>query len=142
MPLKYGGESKIGYNIGRRHNEAVRSRKATVAFVHPSEEAFARLLDYYKIRWEYEPRTFVLRTDEDGSPKESFTPDFYLPDYDLYIELTVRRANINRRKRRKIALLRALYPEIQIRLMSARDFERLMLKYGLERPKVGNDSER
>lgn len=120
----------------------MRSRKATVAFVHPSEEAFARLLDYYKIRWEYEPRTFVLQTDENGNPKESFTPDFYLPDYDLYIELTVRRANINRRKRRKIAMLRALYSNIQIRLMSARDFERLMLKYGLERPKVGNDSGR
>lgn len=118
----------------------MRGRKATVAFVHPSEEAFARLLDYYKIRWEYEPRTFVLRTDEAGNPKESFTPDFYLPDYDLYIELTVRRANINRRKRRKITFLRARYPHIQIRLMSARDFERLMLKYGLGRPKVESGS--
>jgi len=109
----------------------VRHHRATVAFMHPSEEAFARLLDYYRIRWEYEPRTFVLRTDAEGNPKESFTPDFYLPDYDLYIELTVRRANINRRKRRKIALLQALYPDVRVKLMSARDFERLMLKYGV-----------
>ncbi len=119
----------------------MRGRKATIAFAHPSEEAFARLLDYYHIRWEYEPRTFILRTDEDSNPIESFTPDFYLPDYDLYIELTVRRANINRRKRRKIALLRERYPDIQIKLMSARDFERLMLKYGLERTTDWKDSE-
>ncbi len=115
------------------HKDRVRGRRATIAFVHPSEEEFAKLLDYYKIRWEYEPHTFVLRTDEDGNPKECFTPDFYLPDHNLYIELTVRRANINRRKKRKIALLRLLRPDIQIRLMSARDFERLMLKYGVER---------
>ncbi len=122
------------------HN-GVRGRKATIAFAHPSEEAFARLLDYYRIRWEYEPRTFILRTDEDDNPIESFTPDFYLPDYDLYIELTVRRANLNRRKRRKIMLLRSLYPDIQIKLMNARDFERLMLKYGLERTTAWKDSE-
>lgn len=119
----------------------MRNRRATVAFMHPSEEAFARLLDYYRIRWEYEPRTFVLRTDEQGNPKESFTPDFYLPDYDLYIELTVRRANINRRKRRKIALLQALYPDIRIKLMSARDFEHLMLKYGVRWREHLNDAE-
>lgn len=119
----------------------MRGRKATIAFAHPSEEAFARLLDYYRIRWEYEPRTFILRTDEDDNPIESFTPDFYLPDYDLYIELTVRRANLNRRKRRKIMLLRSLYPDIQIKLMNARDFERLMLKYGLERTTAWKDSE-
>jgi hypothetical protein len=117
----------------------VRSRKATVSFVHPSEEAFARLLDYYRIRWEYEPHTFVLRTDDDGNPKECFTPDFYLPDYDLYVELTVRRANLNRRKRRKIALLRALRPDIN--LMSPRDFEKLMVKYGVERAPLTHDEE-
>ena len=119
----------------------MRSRKATVLFMHPSEEAFARLLDYYKIRWEYEPHTFVLRTDADGNPKECFTPDFYLPDYNLYVELTVRRANINRRKRRKIALLRALRPDIQIKLMSPSDFEKLMLKYGVERAPLVPDQE-
>jgi hypothetical protein len=111
----------------------VRQRERTqVSFVHRSEELFARLLDFYKVRWEYEPRTFVLRTDEDGSPKESFTPDFYLPDYNLYLELTVRRANINQRKRRKIEMLQALYPDIRIRLVHPSDFERLMLKYGVD----------
>lgn len=111
---------------------AQKRRSSTVTFVHPSEAFFARLLDFYKVRWEYEPRTFILRTDEQGNPKESFTPDFYLPDYDLYIELTTRRGNLHRRKRRKIALLNALYPEIRIRLLHPREFERLMLRYGVD----------
>ena len=83
----------------------------------------------------------MLRTDDDGNPKECFTPDFYLPDYDLYVELTVRRANLNRRKRRKIALLRALRPDINIKLMSPRDFEKLMVKYGVERAPLTHDEE-
>jgi hypothetical protein len=57
------------------------------------------------------------------------------------VELTVRRANLNRRKRRKIALLRALRPDIQIKLMSPRDFEKLMLKYGVERAPLSADEE-
>jgi hypothetical protein len=108
-----------------------REQKTTITFVHPSEESFARLLDFYRVRWEYEPRTFVLNEDEAGMPKECFTPDFYLPDYDLYIELTVRRGNINKRKHRKIALLKAAHPQVRIRLLHPRDFEKLMIRYGV-----------
>jgi hypothetical protein len=95
-----------------------------VTFHHPSEEEFAHILDFYQILWEYEPRTFELRWDGNGNVLEAFSPDFYLPEQDLYIELT--------KKHRKLRQLRKLYPDINIKLLNRSDFKRLMLKYGLD----------
>jgi hypothetical protein len=61
---------------------------AETDFAHPSERVAAQILDFYRIRWEYEPTTFPIEWDGDGNVIASFTPDFYLPDLDLYIELT------------------------------------------------------
>lgn len=102
-----------------------------VNFAHASEREFAGILDFYRIRWEYEPRTFPLRWDADGRPIESFTPDFYLVDHDLFIELTTLKQKLVTKKNRKLRLLRALYPEINIKLLYGRDFQSLMQKYGL-----------
>ncbi len=101
------------------------------AFAHPSEEEFARLLDFYQIRWEYEPRTFPLKWDEEGKVTEAFTPDFYLPDQDLYIELTTLLQKLVTRKNRKLQRLRKLYPELNIKLFYRQDYQNLLLKYGL-----------
>jgi hypoxanthine phosphoribosyltransferase len=102
------------------------------SFVHPSEEQFAHILDFYQIAWEYEPRTFELRWDEDGNVLEAFTPDFYLPEQDLYIELTTMEQRLITKKHRKLRRLRALYPDINIKLLNRSDFKGLMLKYGLD----------
>lgn len=103
-----------------------------VTFAHPSEEEFARILDFYQIKWEYEPRTFELRWDEDGNVVEAFSPDFYLPEQDLYIELTTMEQRLITKKHRKLRHLRALYPDINIKLMNRSDFKHMMLKYGLD----------
>jgi len=100
------------------------------AFAHPSEAEIARLLDFYGVHWEYEPRSFPLEWDGNGRPIESFTPDFYLPDYDLFLEVTTIKPALINRKNRKIRKLRALYPDISIKLLALRDVEALMLKYG------------
>ena len=55
-------------------------------FSHPAEEAFAKVLDFYGIEWEYEPRSFPIQWDRDGRVMEAFTPDFYLPEADIYID--------------------------------------------------------
>jgi hypothetical protein len=99
------------------------------SFAHPAEEEFARLLDFYHVRWEYEPREFVLERGEDGRPTRSFTPDFYLPDQDLYVELTTMSAHLTYRKTRKIRRLQELYPEIRVKLFDLRDVRSLLLKY-------------
>ncbi|BAS26581.1 cytidylate kinase family protein [Limnochorda pilosa] len=98
-------------------------------FAHPSEEAFARFLDFYRIRWEYEPRTFPLEVDQEGNVREAFTPDFYLQDLDLYVELTTMKQSLVNRKNQKLRKLREKYPGIQVKLLYARDFRYLQSKY-------------
>jgi hypothetical protein len=100
-------------------------------FGHPSEQVFANLLDFYGIAWDYEPRSFPLQWDKDGKVSEAFTPDFYLPEFDLYVELTtMKQANVTR-KNRKIRLLRAIYPHINIQVFYQKDVQDLVTKYGL-----------
>jgi cytidylate kinase len=103
-------------------------------FAHPSELVFARLLDFYGIRWQYEPRTFPLRYDETGTIVEAFSPDFYLPDSDLFVELTTMKQSLVTKKNRKVRRLRELYPEIKIRLLYQKDFEDLIFKYTARGP--------
>jgi len=100
-------------------------------FVHPSEETFARILDFYGVQWEYEPRTFALEKDENGNITEAFTPDFYLPEQDLYVELTTLRPQLSSHKNRKLKRLQELYPEVNIKLFKRREMRNLMIKYGL-----------
>jgi hypothetical protein len=99
-------------------------------FAHPSEAEFAQILDFYKIRWQYEPTTFPLQWDAQGRVLESFTPDFYLPDQDLYLELTTQKQGLVTKKNRKVRLLKQRYPEVNIKLFYRRDVERLRQKYG------------
>jgi len=104
-------------------------------FAHPSEQIFANLLDFYRIAWEYEPRSFPVQWDAGGRVSESFSPDFYLPEFDLYVELTTMKQSLVTRKNRKIRLLRQLYPHLNIQVFYQKDFENLIFKYGLaERP--------
>jgi hypoxanthine phosphoribosyltransferase len=110
-------------------NEPEASRPA---FSHPTEEAFARILDYYGVEWTYEPRTFVLERDEDGNVAAGFSPDFYLPEQDLYVELTTMRPSLITEKNRKVRRLRELYPQVNVKLFKRRDVRDLMIKYGLD----------
>ena len=100
-------------------------------FAHESEEEFARILDFYGVRWQYEPRTFPLRQDDDGRIIEAFSPDFYLPDFDLYLELTTLKQGLVTDKHRKMRRLVELYPDIQIKLLHKRDYLSLLAKYGI-----------
>ena len=98
-----------------------------VEFAHDSERQVAELLDFYGIAWEYEPRTFVLERNRDGHPRSAFTPDFYLPDYDLYLEVTTLRQSLVTRKNRKVRRLRTQRPDLRIRILYRRDIDRLFV---------------
>jgi hypothetical protein len=100
-----------------------------ITFAHPSEEEFARILSFYQIKWLYEPRTFAVAWDGDGKVLESFTPDFYLPDYDLYIELTTLKQELVTKKNRKVRRLKQLYPGVNVKVMYAKDYQRLLEKF-------------
>ena len=101
------------------------------SFGHPSEEVFANLLDFYRIAWLYEPRSFPLQWSATGGVTEAFTPDFYLPESDLYVELTTMKQSHVTKKNRKIKLLKAIYPHINIQIFYQKDFEELLFKYGI-----------
>lgn len=98
-------------------------------FMHSSEEEFASMLDFYRIRWDYEPKTFLLEWDSEGNVIEAFSPDFYLPDQDLYIELTTQKPKQAWRKNRKIRRMKELYPKVNVRLIDKRGFESLLKKH-------------
>jgi hypothetical protein len=102
-----------------------------IRFSHPAEEAFAKVLDFYLIKWEYEPTTFPLEWDEEGGIVTAFTPDFYLVEDDIYIELTTMKQRLVTKKNRKLRLLRELYPDVKCKLMYRRDIENLGVKYRL-----------
>ena len=101
-------------------------------FAHPIEEVFAQILDYYGVEWIYEPRTFPLEWDHAGTVTVAFAPDFYLPQQDLYIELTTLRPQLSRLKNRKMRRMRELYPDINIKLLKRQDIRDMMVKFGLD----------
>jgi hypothetical protein len=108
-----------------------RAAAGRAPFANPSEEEFARILDFYQIKWQYEPKSFPLDWNGSGQVTESFTPDFYLPQFDLYIELTTLKQDLVTRKNRKIRRLRELYPTVNLKVFYGRDYRKLLERFGI-----------
>jgi hypothetical protein len=105
-----------------------------ITFAHNSERQFARLLDFYRVEWDYEPTAFPIEWDPAGQPAQHFRPDFYLPTFGLYIEITTLNQRLVTKKNRKVRRLRELYPDVRIKVLYQRDYLSLLAKYGLEPP--------
>ncbi len=114
-----------------RYSESDDRSRETIDFAHPSERVAAEILDFYRIRWEYEPTTFPIEWDGEGRVIASFTPDFYLPDFDLYIELTTMSQKLVTKKNRKVRRLKELYPEVNVKVFYQKDFRMLLAKFGI-----------
>ena len=108
------------------------SVKEPPRFANEAERECAKVLDFYGVPWEYEPRTFVLEEDADGRTTLAFTPDFFLPEQDLYLEITVMKQRLVTRKNRKLRRLRERYPDVNVKLFYKRDIERLAQRYRLD----------
>jgi hypothetical protein len=100
-------------------------------FAHESEHRFARILDFYGVRWEYEPVEFALDWDVAGRPTSGFRPDFWLPDPGLFVELTTLNQRLVTKKNGKVRRLAELYPDVRVTLLYQRDTLDLLSKYGL-----------
>ena len=107
----------------------VSERVAATSFAHPSERVAAQILDFYQIDWAYEPTTFPLEWDREGNVLASFSPDFYLPEFDQYIELTTMNQKLVTKKNRKVRRLKELYPDVNIKILYQKDFRKLLFKY-------------
>lgn len=108
-----------------------RAAPARAPFANASEEEFARILDFYQIEWQYEPRSFPLEQNGQGEVTESFTPDFYLPQFDVYIELTTLKQDLVTKKNRKIRRVRELYPTVNLKVFYGRDYRKLLERFGI-----------
>ena len=146
----YHGSARGGAMRGRQRREGIRTGsypdsgdrgnpdfqayfgQGQPHFAHDAELECAKILDYYRIPWAYEPRTFVLEEDEKGRIVEAFTPDFYLPEQDLYLEVTVMKQSLVTRKNRKLRKIRERYPDVRVKLFYKRDIERLAQRYRLD----------
>lgn len=134
------GASLLAYmardlKLGSRVEEAPDTEREVrpVVFKHPSEEEFAAILDMHNIKWEYEPRTFPLQWDTEGNVTQAFAPDFYLPHFDTYIELTTMDQKYVSQKKKKVKLLQKLYPGININIVFKHDFYTLAERFGLRK---------
>ena len=132
--MQSGGNCRLGWLT---HFQVKILRTLTEAhttppkFVHPIEEVFARILDFYGISWLYEPKTFPLEFDAMGNVAFAFSPDFFLPEQNLYVELTVLRPKLTQKKNRKLRLMKELYPEVNIKLFKRRELRNMMVRFGL-----------
>ena len=121
----------VDREVAEDPSQAIDSSPVTrPSFAHASEAEMARILDFYQVRWEYEPHVFPVVWNLDGAVVESFAPDFWLPDLDLYLEMTTLRQKLVRKKNRKLRRVLELYPDLRVKLFYARDFRALMLKFG------------
>nr|AGF93438.1 cytidylate kinase [uncultured organism] len=98
-------------------------------FAHSSEKEFAKILDMHHINWKYEPTEFPLEWDAEGNVTMGIRPDFYLIDYNTYIELTTMKRKYVTEKNKKIRLLRKKYPDINVKIVYKKDFHKLVEKF-------------
>lgn len=114
------------YNSAEEAKRVQHREEFSTIMKDPSEIPFAQVLDMYNIRWIYEPKTFPLEWDESGKVSLAFSPDFYLPDYNLYLELTVMNQRYTGLKKKKARLLNELYPGTKIEMVYRRDYDHLL----------------
>ena len=121
-----------GRRVGEIADFQADSAKEPPRFANEAERECAKVLDFYGVPWEYEPHTFVLEEDADGRVVQAFTPDFFLPEQNLYLEITVMKQRLVTRKNRKLRRLRERYPDVRVKLFYKRDIERLAQRYRLD----------
>jgi hypothetical protein len=119
--------------LGGEQNRTERTKR----FAHESERRFARIRDFYGVRWEYEPVEFALEWDASGRPTSGFRPDFWLPDPGLFVEVTTLNQRLVTKKNGKVRRMAELYPDVRVTLLYQRDTLDLLAKYGLAGDGVG-----
>ena len=67
--------------------------------------------------------------DAEGNVILAFSPDFYLTQFDTYIELTTMNQRYVTEKNKKVKRLRELYPGINIRIVYKKDFQSLVERF-------------
>ncbi len=103
-----------------RGKAGIRQDVSKTAYFHSRWEAnIARLYNYKKIKWEYEPKTFDI-----GG--QMYTPDFYIPDSDTYVEIKNFWGQYSKKRDTKF---REAYPDIKLQVILKKEYLELQEKY-------------
>ena len=120
----------------RRETEGtpvINNAKGAPVLKNQAEAEFAKILDMYQIDWKYEPKTFPIEWDAEGNITSAFSPDFYLPKFDTYIELTTMNQKYVTEKNKKIKKLRELYPGTNVKIVYKKDFHSLIERFNMRK---------
>jgi len=79
------------------------------------EVKFAQFLSLSNIRWQYEPKTFDLGNT-------TYTPDFYIPEWNLYIEI---KGYLTLEAKKKINSFKKIYSDINFKIFFKKELEEL-----------------
>ncbi len=120
---------KIMHEQPKQPEKPVQSANGQIHFKNKSEAEFARILDMHQIEWKYEPRTFPVEWDAEGNVTLAFSPDFYLVQFDTYLELTTMNQRYVTEKNKKLRRVRELYPGTHIKIVYKRDFQTLIERF-------------
>lgn len=128
---------KIMQEHPEKIEKPVPSPNGKIHFKNKSEAEFARILDMHQIEWKYEPRTFPVEWDAEGNVTLAFSPDFYLVQFDTYLELTTMNQRYVTEKNKKLRRVRELYPGTHIKIVYKKDFQSLVERFS----HMGSDSQ-
>lgn len=95
-------------------------------YVRSSWEAdFARVLNLVEVKYEYEPKTFELNDDDTGQVLH-YTPDFYVPEINMFYEI---KGWFHELDQKKVRLFQEQYPEYDFTLIHTTKFAELEMEY-------------
>jgi hypothetical protein len=83
------------------------------------EANFAKWLDLSGIKWEYESKAFELKINNKDT---TYTPDFYLPEFDCYIEI---KGRWYYNSKEKFDLFLEIFSDINIKLLQKKELKLL-----------------
>ena len=132
-PIKYCSRMCAIRDVGSRPTSprAARARAGirpdisqTIYFFSRWEANFARLMNFLRIKWVHQPRTFQLHS-------QKYTPDFYLPEMGTYIEI---KNFLSAYSRNRDEEFRRLYPDLELRLILKDEYLALQNTYAHKIP--------
>lgn len=126
-------ERELSLHMREPSGPAVSNLSEVPVFKNEAESEFAQLLDMYNIEWKYEPKTFPIEWDAEGNVTKAFSPDFYLTNFDTYIEITAMNQKYVTEKNRKLKRMRELYPGTNVKIVYKKDLNSLAQRFNLGR---------
>lgn len=90
-----------------------------ICFYSTWEANVARVFNLLNIKWQYAPKIFDLG-------KHTYRPDFYLPEYDMFIEVKNFMGDYSKQRD---SLFRQKYPDIKLDLILKKDYSNIKSNY-------------